>query len=142
MVKTREFIIASVVFVFALRAAKGVDSDWLVTRVTEPVKVEEVKGGKEIVMSNGLISRRFRLAPNAATVGYDNLMTEASIIRGVKPEAIVEIDGQKYEVGGLVGQVEYGYLLEEGVDSLTSNPDSFQLQSFKAGQTKERFAWR
>jgi hypothetical protein len=142
MVKTREFIIASVVFVFALRAAKGVDSDWLVTRVAEPVKVKEVKGGKEIVMSNGLIRRRFRLAPNAATVGYDNLMTGASIIRGVKPEAIVEIDGQKYEVGGLVGQAEYGYLLEEWVDSLTSNPDAFQCQSFKAGQTDERFAWR
>jgi len=142
MVKTREFIIASVVFVFALRAAKGVDSDWLVTRVTEPVKVEEVKGGKEIVLSIGLIRRRFRLAPNAATAGYDNLMTGASIIRGVKPEAIVEIDGQKYEVGGLVGQAEYGYLLEECVDSLASNPEAFQFQGFEAGETKERFAWR
>jgi len=144
MIWLRRFVVVIVMVLAGRRTsfAGEAKADWLVTPVTEPVTVAERLGGKEIVMSNGLISRTFRLAPNAATVAYDNLMTGASVIRGVKPEAIVEIDGRKYEVGGLAGQVEYGFLLEEWVDSLTKNPEAFQFQSFEAGQTKERFAWR
>ena len=65
-------------------SAKTADSDWLVTQIKEPVKVEERLAGREIVLSNGLISRTFRLRPNAATVAYDNLMTGQSVIRGIK----------------------------------------------------------
>ena len=118
MVQGRKLLIAKMlVLVFAgAVVGKTTDVDWLVTSVREPVTVKERLDGREIVLSNGLISRTFRLSPNAATIGYDNLMTGESIIRGVKPEAIVVLDGQKYEVGGLHGQIEYGYLLEEWAD--------------------------
>ena len=118
------------------------DVDWLVTSVQEPVTVKERLRGRQIILSNGLISRTFRLSPNAATVGYNNLMTGESIIRGVKPEAIVVLDGQKYEVGGLHGQVEYGYLLDEWVDSMRSDPNAFVFKHYEVGKTKERFAWK
>jgi hypothetical protein len=122
--------------------SETIEADWLVTQINEPVKVEKRLDSKEIVLSNGLISRTFRLLPNAATVAYDNLMKGESIIRGVKPEAIVELDGQKYEVGGLQGQEEYAYLLPKWIDSLKSNPNAFRFSSFEVGNIKKRFEWK
>ena len=99
-------------------------------------------GPKEVTMTNGLISRRFRLLPDAATVGFDNLMTGSAILRGVKPEAILELDGVKYALGGLVGQVEYAYLRPEWIDALKADPAAFRFTGFAVGRTKERFAWK
>ena len=143
MVKTKQSIIITVMVLFITGAVcgKAIEADWLVMQIKEPVKIEKRLDGREIVLSNGLISRTFRLAPNAATVAYDNLMRGESIIRGVKPEAIVELDGQKYEVGGLQGQVEYAYLLPEWIDSLSSNPDAFMFRSFDVGKIEKRFEW-
>jgi hypothetical protein len=116
--------------------------DWLVEGVAEPVMIEEQAGGKEVVMSNGLIRRRFRLGPNAATVGYDNLMTGESMLRGVKPEAMVELDGVRFEVGGLKGQPNHAYLLEEWIGQLRADPRAFAFAGYEVGQTEERFAWK
>src|SRR4051812_13138201 len=84
--------------------AGAVTADWLITPPTRRAGV--YRGGKagEIILSNGLIRRTFRIAPDAATVGFDNLMNGQSLLRGVKPEAVVEIDGAKFNVGGLNGQ--------------------------------------
>ena len=144
MIKTKELFIGSIAFLCALGAAgrAGADRDWLVRRVTEPVRVVERADGKEVVMDNALIRRTFRLRPNAATVGYDNLMTGESMLRAVKPEARVEIDGVRFDVGGLKGQPDHAYLLSEWLDSLRSNPEAFQFAGYEIGRTKERFAWR
>ncbi|MCX5644248.1 MAG: alpha-galactosidase [Phycisphaerae bacterium] len=115
--------------------------DWLVQPVTEPVTVERSADGRDLVLGNGLIRRTFRLRPNAATVAYDNLMTRASILRGVKPEATVQIDGRRFDIGGLQGQVEYAYLRPEWIDTLTSDPNAFQFAGYETGETKARFAW-
>ncbi len=116
--------------------------DWLVTPATTPATVEKSKDGREIVLDNGLIRRTFRLQPNAATVAFDNLMTGASIIRGVKPEAIVEIDGRRFNIGGLAGQIEYGYLRPEWVDSFSSDPNAFAFVGCEVGKTEARFPWK
>ncbi|MHC4118823.1 MAG: alpha-galactosidase [Planctomycetota bacterium] len=144
MLKTKQSAIMSIVFPLITLAgsATALDSDWLVAQIKEPVRIKKRLSGKEIVLTNGLISRTFRLQPNAATVAYDNLMTGQSIIRGVKPEAMVELDGQKYEVGGLLGQVEYGYLLPEQVDSFTANSEAFAFKSFETGDIKEHITWK
>jgi hypothetical protein len=121
--------------------AQTCQGDWLVQPVTEPVMVERSADSKEIVLGNGLIRRTFRLRPNAATVAYDNLMTGASILRGVKPEAAIQIDGRKFDIGGLRGQVEYAYLRPEWVDTLTGDPNAFQFVGYEMGETKARFPW-
>ncbi len=115
--------------------------DWLITRGTTPVTAVTTNGGKDLVLSNGLISRTFRLGPNVATIAYDNLMTGASILRGVKPEAAVEIDGCKFDIGGLVGQAEYAYLRPEWVDSFTADANAFQFADYQVGKTQARFSW-
>ncbi|UCG58072.1 MAG: hypothetical protein JSU70_00925 [Phycisphaerales bacterium] len=144
MAEAKRSGIIAVLALLTISTAPGraASRDWLVTPTKEPVRVEKRLDGREVVMNNGLISRTFRLSPNAATVAYDNLMTGESIIRGVKPEAIVELDGRQYEVGGLVGQVEYGYLRQEWVDIFTSDPNAFRFKDFQIGRTKERFGWK
>jgi hypothetical protein len=117
-------------------------ADWLVTPITKPVSVTPSKDGKEIVISNGLISRTFRLAPNAATVAYSNLMTGESMLRGVKPEARIEIDGVTFDVGGLKGQPNYAYLLDDWKDNLKADPRAFSFVDYNVGKTKEPFAWK
>ena len=95
----------------------------------------------EIVLSNGLLARTFRLTPNAATVGLDQLTTGEALLRGVKPEAVLEISGQRCEVGGLVGQPNYAFLRERWLDNLTASPTAFQFVRFEVGKPTERFAW-
>ena len=119
-----------------------VKEDWLVSSIERKAAVYCGDNDNEIIMTNGLVSRTWRIQPNAATVAFDNLMTTESIIRGIKPEAIVEIDGVKYEIGGLLGQEEYAYLRYEWLDDMSSNPDAFQFAGFEVGQTEERFSWK
>lgn len=122
-------------------AAGSKTPDWLVTHVTTPTTAVVSEDGKDLVLSNGLIRRTFRLGPNATTVAYDNLMTGDSILRGVKPEAMVEIDGRKFDIGGLLSQVEYAYLRPEWVDSFTADPNAFRFVGYETGKTEARFPW-
>ena len=49
--------------------------DWLVQKPKQPAQLYRTGRPDEIVLSNGLVSRRFRLSPNAATVRFDHLAT-------------------------------------------------------------------
>ncbi|MCC7261108.1 MAG: alpha-galactosidase [Candidatus Latescibacteria bacterium] len=123
-------------------APLGPRPDWLLDPT--PYKAGLHQGGQphELVLGNGLLSRTFRLHPNAATVAFDNLMTGASLLRGVKPEARVELDGVAFAIGGLLGQEEYAYLRREWLDQLTADPAAFQYIRFEIGPTRPPFAWR
>ncbi len=116
--------------------------DWLLDASTYEAEFDAGPRRTEFILTNGLISRTFRLKPNGATVAFDNLMTGESLLRGVKPEAIVEIDGVRYEVGGLKGQPNYAYLRPEWTDRLEANPESFQLLDMDLDECTERFAWK
>ncbi len=117
-------------------------TDWLLDATPFKAGVFRGPGPNELVLANGLLARTFRLAPNAATVGLDQLVTGASILRGVKPEASVEIDGQRYEIGGLTGQPNYAFLRPEWLDGLQANPAAFQFVGFEVGKPVERLAWK
>ncbi len=116
--------------------------DWLIASSGFKAQVKVDSSQPEIVLTNGLISRTFRTSPDAATVGFRNLITGESILRGVKPEAEVEIDGQKFDVGGLLGQEEYAYLRPEWLDNMTSNPKAFRFKDMSFGQTTARLDWK
>ena len=119
-----------------------ISHDWLVTPFKEPTRVYRSGHPHEIIMTNGLIRRCWRLQPNGATVGFDNLMTGAAMLRGVKPEAYVEFDNQEYPVGGLLGQPNYAYLKPEWLDRMTSDPKAFQCTGFEIGETQAPFPWK
>jgi len=116
--------------------------DWLVVPIDRKAAVYRGAHPREIVMTNGLVRRTWRLAPNAATVGFDNLVTGEALLRGVKPEARLRLDGKDYDVGGLKGQPDYAYLRPQWLDAMTADPAAFQLARFEIGKTRERFSWK
>lgn len=118
------------------------DGDWLLDPT--PYKAELQRGEREdeIALSNGLIRRTFRLAPNAATIAYDNLMSGVSMLRGVKPEATIQVDGQGWALGGLRGQEEYAYLRPEWVDAFSADEAAFQYCGLATGKPRAHLDWR
>ena len=124
-------------------SVKAQPSDWLVTPLAFKTSIYRTGHANEIAMTNGLIRRIWCLRPNAATVGFDNLMTGASILRAVKPEAYVKLDWQaEMPVGGLLGQTDGAYLKPEWLDKMTADPKAFRCTGFRTGETKERFPWK
>ena len=85
-------------------------ADWLIDSKPFHARATLSAEGREITLENGLVRRVIRLQPNAATVAFDNLMTGASLLRSVRPEARVELNGLKLDVGGLLGQPVHNYL--------------------------------
>ncbi|QMW03572.1 alpha-galactosidase [Spirosoma foliorum] len=116
--------------------------DWLIMPVSQKAGVFQANNGKDLVVANGLISRRFRIGPNLATVDYQNLSTNEQFVRSVKPEAKVILDGKTYNVGGLYGQKEHAYLREEWLDGLTANPSDFQFKTFSISPIKPYVNWK
>ena len=77
--------------------------DWLIDGSSAVARISRGESDRELFLENGLVRRTFRLSPNTSTVGLDHLGTRESFLRSVRPEAILELDGKKLEVGGLVG---------------------------------------
>jgi len=123
-------------------ARDGVDYDWLLAPTRQPAKLFCSEDGRELTLANGLISRTWLLQPNAACISFDNLMTGESILRGVKAEAIVEIDGVHYEVGGLKGQPNYAYFDPRWLGQLEADPRALRFSGYEVGEPRERFAWK
>jgi len=119
---------------------RAAEEDWLIK--TPNVKTGVFRlGEKDIVLSNGLASRTFRISPNAATISLKNLTTQEEYIRAVQPEALIMIDSIQYPVGGLGGQPEMGYLLPEWIDEMTPLENAFMLQRFEVEEITERLIW-
>src|SRR5580700_11188760 len=114
--------------------------DWLVEPTNQPADV--LVTGKDIVLQNGLVRRTFRLKPNLACIDYSNLTNGQQLLRAIKPEARVVIDGKEYEIGGLEGQKETAYLLPEWVDSMHAGQLDFLLSSYNISELKPFLHWR
>jgi len=124
----------------ALRA--NPQDDWLTEPATFKARVTISKDGRELELNNGLLRRTIRLQPNAATVALDNLITGESLLRGVKPEAVVEIDGKRFDIGGMKGQRNYAFLRPEWAEELRADPAAFHFVGYEIGKPKERMAWK
>ncbi len=116
--------------------------DWLIDSSPYTAGIYRNNTNTELILSNGLIRRTFRLSPNAATVALDNLTTGASLLRGIKPEAEVEINTVSYTVGGLNKQPNYAFLRPAWLEQLNSDPDAFQFTGFTIAQPHERLPWK
>ena len=70
-------------------------NDWLVHPFRQPASVEE--RGNQLILDNGLIQRTFVTSSNFTTVDYTDQITDNSLLRGIKPEAVLTIDGHQFE---------------------------------------------
>ena len=115
------------------------DADWLVRPPAIHATVSVSADKKTLTLENGLIRRTIRISPDATTVGLDHLQTGESFLRAVGPEAVVEIDGKPFSVGGLVGQPNRAFLRPDWVDALKSDPEALHFTGYSVGKTAPRF---
>ena len=115
------------------------ENDWLVHPFSQAASVAETDN--RLVLDNGLIRRTFVTSPNFATVDYTNQITDSSLIRGIKPEAILTIDGDQFAVGGLKGQPDYAYLDSDWIADLTSDENAFQFREYRIGEPEAHYPW-
>ena len=120
----------------------GQSADWLLDASPFKAQIKTNVDNHEVTLENGLIRRVIRLAPNAATVAFENLTTGEPMIRGVRPEARMVLDGVSYDIGGLGGQPVQNFLQPAWINQLEAKPDAFQFGELKTGQTESRFAWK
>ncbi len=122
-------------------------TDWLLdpakftasSQVVEDVDHEQAEG--RFTLGNGIASRTFLLQPPvAATIGLS--CDGRHLLRSVKPEAVVTINGQRYEVGGLEGQPNHAYLLDEWLSQMQPAASALRLVGHRVGETEARFAWK
>jgi len=117
--------------------------DWLVHRVTRTAGIyRNGVGDDSLVLDNGLVRRTFLLQPNAATVAIDQLTTGESLLRSVRPEAEITLDGKSYPVGGLIGQPFHNYLLPEWLPQLKADPEAFVFAGFRTNALAPRLEWK
>ncbi len=121
--------------------ASVASSDYLLQ--SEPFVARALRSadGDALILDNGLLRRTWLLAPNGACIGLDNLMTGESMLRSIRPEARVTIDGVALQVGGLQGQANHAFLLPEELSALESAPGALRLVDLEIGATEERFGW-
>ena len=115
--------------------------DYLLHTPRQRATVYRSADARELILDNGLVRRVWRVAPNGACVAFDNLMSGQSMLRSVRPEARVTIDGIAHEVGGLIGQPNHAYLTAEWLDQMKADSRSMQLVGVEVGEPAERFAW-
>lgn len=121
---------------------KNTPADWLVKPLTAKAGVFKAANGKDIVLYNGLVKRVFRLQPNLTCIDYTNLSNGQQLLRAVKPEAQVIIDGHSYNVGGLHGQKENAYLLPEWVDGFKAGDSDLAFRSFTVSSIQPFIKWK
>ncbi len=118
------------------------DYDWLIDNEQAKAEVYKTANKKEVVISNGLISRVFRVVPNLATIDYVNQMTGESILRAVSNEGTVVIDGKEYAIGGLTKQPEYGYTMTKWIEQMSIDPKAFIVSDFEVKPITDRIQWK
>jgi hypothetical protein len=131
-----------IIYWLSVRVASSEEHDWLIEPGSFVAQIAMDQDGRELQLANGLVRRVIRLNPATATVAFDNLKTSASLLRSVCPEAIVELDGKRFSIGGMTGQQIHNYLNPQWLEQMSSEPRAFQFASFRIGRTLPRFSWQ
>lgn len=81
-------------------------------------------------MEMGRIIDKFLKKLNLVCIGYKNKSTGQQLLKAIKPEARISINGIVYNIGGLYGQKEQAYLLPENIDAYTKHDSDFVFQKY------------
>jgi hypothetical protein len=115
--------------------------DWLLENSSYKSSVEINDGN--LILTNGLVSRTFCIKPGFASTGIENSINGKELLRSVKPEAVVTIDGKIHQIGGLFGQPVNNYLTDEFISQMKADStQSFIFKEYRTGNTEPRFAWK
>ena len=117
-------------------------TDWLIDPTSFKAAVYRSSDGKDIILSNGLTKRSFRIAPNLACFDYTNLVNGQQLIRAVRPEARMTLNGKSFSIGGLIGQKEQAYLKPAWLDNMESSPNAYKYTGMKITAITPSVKWK
>lgn len=127
----------------------GASSDWMVSQPTTPVTLQPWASGAAggVVLTNGLISRKFALDATAGSWGTYDFVShledfgDASLLRAFSPEAVVTLDGVAYRIGGLkaVKESQSAYLNRSV--AVEPDPAAFRYVSHSTSAPLAPFSW-
>ena len=113
--------------------------DWLIHPFDKKAQIAVKE--KFVVMDNGLVRRSFYKGPNLVCFDYTNLSNNQQLIRAVKPEARLILDGKPYDVGGMIGQKENAYFLPEWLPQLHSGKTDFIFTEYSIEAIRPFVNW-
>jgi hypothetical protein len=116
--------------------------DWLIHMPAQKAGVYSSQDGKDIILYNGLVKRTFRMSPNLTCFDFKNLSNGQQLLRAVRPEAVVTINGVAYAVGGLTGQKEKAYLMPSWIDGFKSGETDFQYAGVEVTDLTPFINWK
>ena len=117
------------------------NSDWLLADADYEAQVVEATPG-QISMENGLARRTWLLGPDLTCIALDNLTSGEALLRAVQPEARLVLDGEPVALGGLLGQPNRAFLLDEWLDDLQPDPMAWVMTDFTSSKVIEpRMDW-
>ena len=125
MIQKKLALIAGCMLAYATCSAQ--QQDWLVNNTGYKAAVSD--NGKNLTVSNGLLSRSFVLGPNAACTDFRNLSSGEQLLRAVKPEARITLNGKTFNIGGLYGQPQQAYLLPAWLKDMKNDAADFRYAS-------------
>ncbi|HLK15689.1 MAG TPA: hypothetical protein VKT78_12875 [Fimbriimonadaceae bacterium] len=114
--------------------------DWLVS--PGPYHAVAHEAGGSVVLENGLVRREFVVSPNAACISLRNLVTGEELIRAVKPEATVTVDGNELAVGGLAGQPDLAFFQPKWLSAMKADPAALRYTGVTFGKTEAPFPYK
>ncbi|MBX3255145.1 MAG: alpha-galactosidase [Chitinophagaceae bacterium] len=117
-------------------------NDWLVHKKQMPAQLKENKNEKIITITNGMTQRSFYLGENLVCFDYTNLVSGQQLIRSVRPEARITINGTEYNVGGLYGQKEHAYFVTSWLKELKADKRDFVYTSHEWTSLTQPVNWK
>lgn len=128
--------------VFAQQVDHPLEEDWLLGSGKFVTGIYRAENNKDLVMTNGLVGRTFRLDPYFACYSFKNQSTGKEMLRAIRPEAVVTINDTQYHIGGVKGQFQYGYLKYGWLENFIRDSTAFRFTHFKIREIKPRFSWK
>lgn len=125
---------------FSQPQTKRLNEDWLIAPVTQKAKIEQ--RDNLITLNNGLVERVFIKTSNLACISYKNLSNDQQLLRAVKPEARITVNGKEYNIGGLAGQKENAYLLPEWIGQMKNGDVDFVENSLQVSDLEPFINWK
>ncbi|PTT00338.1 alpha-galactosidase [Pedobacter sp. HMWF019] len=127
---------------FEANAQNRTKVDWMLNPSMYKATIQASENKKDISLNNGLVKRTFRLAPNVTCIDFLNLMNGQQLLRSVKPEGRLTINGKDYTIGGLKGQKENAYLLPEWLDQFHPGENDFKFVSYDILPITPQLNWK
>ena len=151
----------AVLTLFAPPTAAAALDDWLLSTSSSDFgpATATVSEPDRLLLANGLVEREFSTAPDFACVSFRSLLQRpaAEILRSVQPEALVQLDGITYHIGGLVlptagatncsaeacpTAARLGVWTDPAtLSGMVRNDSAFSYESHSLGTPQPRYEW-